>query len=296
MINEGPRNCPGCSANNGKAAGTKNGYDFLQCRRCSTLYTTVLPDISNAQDYDGYYSESNLEVPDFISDRIGAIISQFDRYRRSNKLLDIGSGAGSLLNAATELGWQTYGLEVSKPAVEHTRSLGFDTFHGELNDARFPDNEFDVITASEILEHVADPRSLLKEAARILRPGGLVWVTTPSSSGLSYRLLKTKWSMVEPPEHLHLFSHKAIFEMFKNAGFSHIRILCHGFNPYEVKDHLLRSKVSIDDSNGSSRVESSYELNEALLKSPLRRIVRAALNFGLNATALGDSLKVYARL
>jgi 2-polyprenyl-3-methyl-5-hydroxy-6-metoxy-1,4-benzoquinol methylase len=62
-------------------------------------------------------------------------------------------------------------------------------FHGEIEDAGFDDDRFDVVVLSEVVEHLTDPRTLLNEVHRILRPGGLLWATTPNGSGLSWRLL-----------------------------------------------------------------------------------------------------------
>ncbi len=55
------------------------------------------------------------------------------------------------------------------------------------NEAAFPSEHFDVITAAELVEHLCDPQALLHEVARILRPGGLFWMTTPHARGLSGR-------------------------------------------------------------------------------------------------------------
>lgn len=83
------------------------------------------------------------------------------------------------------MNWETFGVEVSKTAVENAKNFGFNVFHGELHEANYSANFFDVIIASEILEHLYDPRKLVREVYRILRPGGLFWATTPSSRGLS---------------------------------------------------------------------------------------------------------------
>ena len=67
-------------------------------------------------------------------------------------------------------------------------------------------SDFDVVIASEVLEHVLDPHAMLVEILRVLRPGGLLWATTPHGRGISARLLGLEWSNVCPPEHLQLFS------------------------------------------------------------------------------------------
>lgn len=272
---------------------------MLSCRRCKTLYTAHLPDAESVEDYDTYYQEENLTVPDFINQRLDEIIAEFASYRRSGRLLDVGFGAGTLLEAAQRAGWQALGVEVSNRAADHVRSLGFDVFCGTLAEARYPSNHFDVVTASEVLEHVADPQMVLQEIARVLRPGGLLWLTTPHGRGVSAQILGLKWSTVSPPEHLQLFSRDGTKTMLAAASLRPVRVVTEGVNPYELL-HGLRARSDQSQVAGESgqqgfgRVESSYRLNEALMASPSRRRLKEALNSLLNLGRLGDSLKIWA--
>jgi SAM-dependent methyltransferase len=330
------RSCPACGAGERDERGLKNGLRVGACRGCGTLYARggAGGEADAACDYDAYYHEANLSVPSFIERRLDEIVGGFAPFRRTGRLLDIGCGAGTLLHAARRAGWDAAGTEVSRPAVEHVRGEGFEVFAGELQQARFPDGHFDVVTASEILEHLPDPRVLLAEAARILRPGGLFWGTTPHGRGLSARALGIEWSTVSPPEHLQLFSLGGMRRLLKSAGFTRARVITQGFNHYEVRHALLdkrRSRgddkgatangantngdatVSDDDGSGTTtvkrgegaavkheegaafdRVQSAYRLNETLMSSRAGRLTKAALNGVLSAARLGDSIKIWA--
>jgi SAM-dependent methyltransferase len=283
---------------------------MLRCQTCGTLYTSSLPDSTGAQDYDGYYSAENLTVPDFIHSRLNDIVAGFDAYRQTNRLLEVGFGAGALLQAAARAGWQTLGVEVSRTAVESAREQGFEVFCGELSEAAYPAGHFDVVTASELLEHVPDPLPLLREIARILRPGGLFWATTPHAKGASSRLLGLEWKVISPPEHLHLFSRNGIKRLMLKAGFQVVHVDTQGLNPVEVWRTLrgerggvstgpagaveTEGRTSHQETAASGRLASSYQLNEAMTKSPSRRAVKRMVNGLLNASRLGDSLKIYA--
>ena len=105
--------------------------------------------------------------------------------------------------------WVAEGVEISRTATEHARVEGFKVFCGDLAEAGYPAGYFDVIIASELLEHVDEPGRVVAEMARILRPGGLLWATTPNIEGLSARVLGLNWTTVSP-DHLHLFSRKGI--------------------------------------------------------------------------------------
>ncbi len=304
------RRCPACGSEARAARGEKNGLRVSACRGCGTLYAHH--EEANAvggegYDYDAYSHEANLSVPAFISRRLDEIFQSFAPHRESNRLLDVGCGAGSLLEAARRAGWDAEGTEVSRPAVEHVRAEGFKVFHGELAGAGYPEGHFDVVTASEIIEHVPEPLPMLKEIARILRPGGLFWATTPHGRGLSARVLGIKWSTVSPPEHLQLFTLGGVRGLLREAGFGRAHITSHGCNPYELR-RAFRRGAGPNEQNGagvkeqlkaqseasSERVAASYQLNEALMKNPATRVLKAALNGALGAARLGDSIKIRA--
>jgi len=285
------RNCPGCDSRRFKVLGSKNGFEVLNCSDCRTLYTAELPEAGQKEDYDNYYSDENLNVPEFVIRRVGEIVEEFEPYRKTNKLLDIGFGAGTVLETAAKRGWQVAGLEVSQPAIEQARRKGFEVFQGFLNDANYPSGQFDVVTASEILEHLESPKDDLAEIARILRPGGLLWATTPSARGISPRMLGIDWSVMAPPEHTQLYSIRGLRGLLKEAGFDVAKILTHGTNPFEIMHHFQNGRSS--QSTGA-KVETSYSLNEKFTSSPSRTLVKSLINLTLNFTGLGDSIKIYA--
>jgi 2-polyprenyl-3-methyl-5-hydroxy-6-metoxy-1,4-benzoquinol methylase len=298
-INSTTRACPACNSSASFQRGCKKGFELLTCRRCKTLYTSHLPSVESAENYDNYYHEENLTVPAFINQRVDEIIADFAPYRQNGQLLDVGSGAGTLLEATRRAGWQSFGVDVAERAVEHARDMGFEVFCGTLQEARYPDNYFDVVTASELLEHLSDPQEVLHEIARVLRPGGLLWLTTPHGRGVSAQILGLKWSTISPPEHLQLFSRDGSKRMLAAAGLRQVRVVTEGVNPYELL-HGLRARSDKRQATGESRqpgfqrVESSYRLNEALMASPSRRRLKDALNGLLNVGRLGDSLKIWA--
>jgi len=144
---------------------------------------------------------------------------------------------------------------------------------------------------------VPEPGALASEVARILRPGGVWWATTPHARGASGQLLKLGWSVISPPEHLHLFSARGLQELLLSNGFKHVRIKTEGVNPVELLRRARGQTLSDGDtsqSEGTSRVRSSYRLNEALVSSAPRRAVKDVVNGLLRVSRLGDSLKIWA--
>jgi SAM-dependent methyltransferase len=289
------RACAACGSNDAQPLGNKHGLEVVSCRKCSTVYTPYSPWYSSEFYYETYYKAESLSAPAFVQTRLEEITSEFSSYRQTNRLLDIGCGAGSLLAAAQKNGWQGQGLDVSPNAVKHVRELGFEVFQGELREAQFPSQHFDVITAAELLEHLPEPRLLLDEVARLLRPGGLFWTTTPHARGLSARVLGLKWRCIWPPEHLQLFSAGGLKALMLDVGFRDIRIKTTGGNPMEIL-HAMGGKKDAPKTVDQyfDRVLTSYQLNESLMKSRPRRALKEIVNGVLNISRLGDSLKVFA--
>ncbi|MDQ3281902.1 MAG: methyltransferase domain-containing protein, partial [Acidobacteriota bacterium] len=169
---------------------------------------------------------------------------------------------------------------------------GYDlTCAAELTRLPFGAGSFDYVVSLDVLGHVefGEKDAVLAEAARVLRPGGLLWATTPHGRGISARLLRERWSVVSPPEHIQLFSMRGMRRLLERAGFRDVRLAAHGVNPYEIV-HTLRSRGT----TSCDRVETGYALNAFMSERPARRVLKGAINAALSTTRLGDSLKVYA--
>ena len=295
-IEKTQRACVACGSSNARPLGVKNELDVVSCVECDSVYTPYSPWYSSTSFYSGFYlNQDELSPPQFVNTRLEEITHGFSRYRQNNRLLDVGCGAGNLLAAARKNGWNAQGLDVSAGAVKHVRDAGFQVFEGELQDAAFPAEHFDVVTAAELLEHLIDPQPLLQEVARILRPGGLLWTTTPHARGLSGRMLGLKWRCIWPPEHLQLFSIRGLRKLLRDAGFRQLRIDTTGANPVEIFHAMgaVKSAPKTVDQH-FDRVTTSYRLNESLMKSRSRRVLKNTVNGILNLSRLGDSLKVFA--
>ncbi len=90
---------------------------------------------------------------------------------------------------------------------------------GTLEDARFAPDAFDAVTMLDTIEHLDNPLHALREACRVLKPGGILLIQTPDLDSLSRRILGRSWAVLSPWEHLAYFSARSLGLALRRAGF-----------------------------------------------------------------------------
>jgi SAM-dependent methyltransferase len=278
-------------------------YSSRLCGECGHIFVAETPsEATLARLYATYgYDDQTLDgLPPFIFDILRELLDTFEPYRQKGRLLDVGFGAGSLLRVARDRQWNTFGVETSQAAVESGRKhlLG-DLVHGNFVTAPLENRSFDVVTMSELVEHLPDPDPFLRRACEVLRPGGVLYMTTPHGRGLSGRVLGPAWSVLSPPEHLHLYSKRSLELRLQRAGFDEISVFTQGVLPHELIAHARtrlspRATVSASEGFAAERNAGAYRMNASLTGSRLGRLAKRVVNRGLRMASLGDSLRVYA--
>jgi SAM-dependent methyltransferase len=140
-------------------------------------------------------------------------------------VLEVGCGRGNMLLEARTRGHDVCGLEFSADAARvANRKLGADIVRiGAIGEETFPDQSFDLCILADVIEHLRDPGKFLETVRRILKPGGVVFLATPSTESWSAKLMGRHW-MEYKPEHLFFFNPSTITRLLKNAGFDHAQV------------------------------------------------------------------------
>jgi SAM-dependent methyltransferase len=241
--------------------------------------------------YEHYHDHAPFLTPPTVQASLESIVRFSDRFRSTGRWLDFGFGEGALLEVAQRYGWQCYGVEISPRALKNGQERGWTVTPDPSSDERFCKACFDVMTMVELLEHLPAPLALLNDAARWLRPGGLLYITTPNARSLNRRILGVGWSVVCPPEHLILWTVRALRAAVARAGFRVLRVRTDGWNPSEVIAHV---RWTGGTSAPVNRQQSGIALSEALARTRSRRAAKAAVNRALTLLRLGDTLKIWA--
>lgn len=148
--------------------------------------------------------------------------------QRGGRILDVGCGNGAWLLKMRSLGWDVEGVEVSPLGCKMARAAGLTIYQGELAEAARPPASYDVVRIWHTLEHVPDPRAVLDEVVRILKPGGLVLIGVPNAGGWMARIWRSLWFDLDVPRHLWHFKAPILRHLAEDAGL-HVVALRHGF-------------------------------------------------------------------
>lgn len=245
-----PRNaCPACACEQAKVFALTSDiahetsdetFEYLRCSRCSTIFINHPPVPEKMgrfypEQYDQHVFSLDTESQgrlDRLAEKFHAKIccrypffklrqNFFNRMSPDDLFLDYGCGAGEALNQARARGAQTVGVDFVDALLDELNKQG----HRGLSATS--DWASDVLAlggASKIrlnhsLEHVHDPRSLLKQIAATANPGCRLQLSVPNPQGLSATLFGRSWWGLEAPRHLVLVSAKQICSFLEEVGF-----------------------------------------------------------------------------
>jgi SAM-dependent methyltransferase len=161
-----------------------------RCLECGLIYTNPrLPEPEQVYwgDASVYYEEARLIFEGKAThhrDRnyLGEIKS-IERHRRSGRFLDVGCNMGMLLRLAMRRGWDVVGVEPSPSLASLARKHGFEVYNCFLHEVPNHENaSFDVVALSDVFEHIAEPIPFLREAARLLKDDGILYVKVPNAN------------------------------------------------------------------------------------------------------------------
>ena len=207
--------------------GAGRRYDFHCCQGCGVVLISPLPDeeelwqiYHSEKVYAGYEAfVATRELPsakwrqERLLDRIEPVVP-------TGRLLDVGCADGRFLEVARADGWDVLGIDLSEFWIDLDRQRwGIQVLHTTLRAAGLPAEHFDAINFSHVIEHVNRPLGDLREAYRLLRPGGVVAVSAPNFDSTMSHVMGPNWASVDPPKHILYFTPRTAAGLLGRAGF-----------------------------------------------------------------------------
>ena len=185
------------------------------------------------------------------------IVADIERYLDNGahkiRLLDVGCSSGAFVAAAQSLGIEAEGVEPSSAPAKTARESGLKVYRGLLEELNLPSSSYDVITLFEVIEHLKDPLSLLKECHRILREKGLLVIRTGNTDSWSAHHQKGRWeyySIEAHGGHVSFFNPASVRKLAERSGFSIERLKTHRVsfhNKGEIPFPIYRSLKILGD-------------------------------------------------
>ncbi len=197
-------------------------YMAVRCGGCGLVRTYPYP-VFDYEDNKGYalgYGGREELFHRFARDFLAFV----RRHAPGPRLLEVGSGMGFLLDEAAPRGFIARGLEINRWEVEMTRARGLDVGLGTLEQAGLAPDSVDVVCMSHVLEHVADLRSLLIAAHRVLVPGGVLAICQPHYAAPLVRALRHRWYGWQWEQHLWHFDVPSATAVLTANGFERVAV------------------------------------------------------------------------
>ena len=253
-------NCNLCGTNDADDYMEISGFKIVKCRNCKLIYVNPrlkqksLHKIYNKEYYKNpafngtksclYGYIEYLKEKNFITSTFQNRLEQIEKYSKVGKLLDVGCAFGFFLELARKNGWDVYGTEISEDAYKYAKyNLKLPVINKTLEKTKFKNGNFDVVTIFDVIEHLTKPQETLREIRRILKPNGLIVVTTPDIGSITARILGKNWEEVKRVrEHIYFFSRHTLKNMLESNGFKVLRTESAGRH-FSVKLAIKRGKL-----------------------------------------------------
>jgi 2-polyprenyl-3-methyl-5-hydroxy-6-metoxy-1,4-benzoquinol methylase len=218
---------------------TEKTFNLDVCASCRCLFLNPMP---GADEIAGFYP-TQYWWSSSKSERAGALRKLEAVYRnlalrdhvsfivraagnaRGLDLLDVGCGPGTLLALLKRRGFRPVGVDFSEEAARVAEiENGIRVHVGSLQQANLAGKSFDIVTLFHVMEHVANPRLVLAEVSRILKPKGVVILQVPNIDSWQFKAFGARWYGLDIPRHVIDYSKDAMLKLLDDSGFTPRRI------------------------------------------------------------------------
>lgn len=229
------RVCPLCGGTSYSGLYKERGaIGIVRCKDCGLVYTNPMvrePEKNYWGDEKKYFEEARLIFEgkgrshrdvNYIDD-----LKMIERFKPRGNFLDIGTNMGMFLRHTRGKRWDVTGIEPSPALSQMARKyFGLNIKTCYLHEAGFRDGSFDIVTMTDVFEHIAEPEKMLEDIKKVLRKDGILFIKVPNGK---YNLLKLflarlmkktgDYDIFDSYEHLTHYSHKTLRRMLEKSGF-----------------------------------------------------------------------------
>jgi 2-polyprenyl-3-methyl-5-hydroxy-6-metoxy-1,4-benzoquinol methylase len=238
----------------------KDGFELLRCPSCGLVFRARMPDPAELQQVyaDEYFAATAADdgvgatgYLDYVADeelhRVNARkrVAMLRRHVAPGALLDVGCAAGFFLDEARRAGWEARGIELSTTmAAWATCELGLRVDCMPFAAAELEPAAYDAITMWDYIEHSIDPAQDIRRSRELLRPGGVIALSTGDIGSLVARVSGSRWHLLTPRHHNYFFQPRTLRHLLERADLEVVSV-AHPPGWYSVRylAHKLRTMV-----------------------------------------------------
>jgi len=230
--------CPICDKQEWQFAQRVRFSPLLRCARCGLLGTRDF--VSGTRIPDHLYEvgpESHVVYrKHYLPKRMAVyerVLPQLERFRRTSRLLEVGSSYGYFLERASGSNWQAEGVELAAYPCQVACSKGAEVVRGKLQDVPLERGSYDVIVMWDVIEHLTDIGEVLDSVFALLRSGGALVARTPDARALqgSMGMFGAAYRHLAYPanaaEHVYHFTPEGLALLMEKKGFRHTEVDTH---------------------------------------------------------------------
>ena len=227
--------CPLCRSSQQTDYRQVDSYRIVRCDQCHFLFVSPLPsqeELAAFYQQPTYYEGSDLGYDDYLGDRHRHEQLARGRLRRiasmhpgRGAILDVGCAAGFFLSVAQSHGWQTAGIELSSSMADYATQLLGHQIAPTLTDSGVQPESLDAVTLWEYIEHIPDPQDEITRLVALLKPGGVLALSTPNTNYWVAVHQPDRWREYKPPAHVGFFTPATLQRMLETGGLEQITIV-----------------------------------------------------------------------
>lgn len=176
-----------------------------------------------------HYNQKYFNQRDHLAPSLAAAIRIFAHTKRAKKILDVGCGTGRLIEFLNSVGFQAFGCDISQTAVKYANQINRKrvAYLGFATQIPFPNQSFDMVTAISLIEHLTaqEAEQFAREAKRILKPQGFIFLVTPNWTTPIRLIQGRKWFGYNDPTHIKFYTPMGLAGLLKKNSFRNIKFL-----------------------------------------------------------------------
>lgn len=275
-------------------------FDIVKCKDCGLIYLNPRPTAEllleqYKKDYTPNEKMDNSKELKPSMMGLKKILGRFwykisgyygiSEIKVEGRFLDIGCAKGDTLEAARNIGANVYGIELNPKSVEICKTKGLDVQCGTVEDSGYPDDYFDIIWMSQVIEHLPFPKKSLKEILRILKPCGRLYIFCPNAGSYLSKLFGRFWHGWHIPFHFHAYTRETITKLLTECGFKVTKLSA--TTPYHFFSVSLKSMLFGEPNNKPMK---RHKVIDSLLFGAVSSLILRIFDFVLSGK--GDCLKV----